>query len=236
MKTVTALVSVYNSGDWLENRINNLLQSTVDLTIWCVNADSPDSRDETIALSFKDKIKYEKLSNNISVYAVWNHIIKQCGSKYVTNANTDDIVSPMCYEKLVNASIDNKTSFAYCSWYTTHVANQQWPPESCNQDNPGQYDGELDHGGVGHFPLWERRLHEQYGYFDERFKALGDADWWARCYFNGERFTWVREPLGCYLWRSDDPDPSKRNLWHREINGEEWSMYSTNVHGYKKLA
>lgn len=234
MRTVTALVSVYNSGDWLENRINNLLQSTVDLTIWCVNADSPDPRDEQIALSFKDKIKYERLPAKIGVYAAWNHIIKQCSSQYVTNANTDDTVAPNCYEKLiVGAEADNHT-FAYCSWYTTHIPNLVWPPACNNVDEPGQYNGNLEAGGVGHFPLWRRDLHDKYGYFDERFKALGDADWWARCYYKGERFTWVREALGCYLWRGDDPDPAKRNLWHREVNGDEWSMYSTNVHQYRK--
>ena len=56
---ITVMVSIYKSGDWLENRINNLLSSTMvdDIEICCVNANSPDKRDHKIPKKFGNKIK-----------------------------------------------------------------------------------------------------------------------------------------------------------------------------------
>lgn len=232
MKKLTIMVSIYQSGDWIENRLNNLMQSTLidDMEIWCVNADSPDERDHTIPQKFK--VKYVRLPNRINVYAAWNYILKNSDSQYVTNANTDDIVAPNCYEKLINVLESNKEiGLAYPSWYCTARANQQWGALSGADPNgrPGHYNGDIDRGGVGHFPLWRRTLHTKLGLFDDSFKALGDAEWWARCWFVAKtRFQWVDELLAVYLWRNG------QNLWHREVTKGEWLRYHKKVSEYKR--
>lgn len=201
------MVSLYNSGLWLENRLNNIFESTIinDIEVWCINANSPDPLDKSIPSKFN--VQYIESPDRIGVYAAWNRIIQASNSCYITNANTDDLIAPNGYEKLVSALDNNPIyGFAYPSWRTSDIDNLHWPEVPSKSDHsggePGNYNGDLSKSGVGHFPLYRRDLHNKFGLFDERFKALGDADFWARCYHYGKvEFMWVKEHLACYLWR-----------------------------------
>lgn len=239
MKKLTVMVSLYNSGLWIENRLNNLFNSTAinEMEIWCVNANSPDPLDDIIPAKYD--VQYLKLPERVGVYAAWNHIIQASNSYYITNANTDDLIAPNGYERLMSV-LDNNHGFgfAYPSWYTSDIDNLQWPQVPKKADHtggdPGNYSGDLGLGGVGHFPLYRRNLHNQYGLFDERFKALGDADFWSRCYHYGKtKFIWVKEHLACYLWRGARNE-GDRNLWHKEINQNEWDLYHSKAESYKQ--
>lgn len=249
MKKLTVMVSVYNAGEFLENRLNNLHKSTVagDMEIWVVNANSPDVRDHDIPQKFN--VKYIKLPERVGVYAAWNHVISNSNSEYITNANADDIVAPNCYEKLIKI-LDAGHGLAYPSWYTTNHPNLTWDtieqkPRTFRSwrkkheiraiktlveasGRPGNYNGSLENSGVGHFPMWRRSLHDSLGLFDEEFKALGDADWWARCHHLGKAsFCWLDEFVACYLWRNG------QNLWNQAINEIEWNRYHQKVEKYQ---
>lgn len=237
MAKLVAMVSIYNSGDWLENRIQNLLDSNLrDMEIWCVNANSPDPRDHEIPQKYP--VKYVRLEERITVYETWNYIIQNSDSKYLVNANTDDIVSPDCYtilSKILDAN--RKVGFAYPSWYVTSVPSQSWNNKhSFSSDGkPGNYAGDVERAGVGHFPMWRRSLHDELqktpfgGYFDPQFKALGDADWWARCWWVAKtKFFWVNQCLGMYLWRDGE------NLWNKSITPQEWEVYHQRVREYRQ--
>lgn len=228
------MVSIYNSGDFIENRLLNLRDAThKELEIWCVNANSPDERDHLIPRKFRTKqFKYVKLPDRISVYATWNYIIRNSKGDYITNANTDDLIAPNGYEKLIRTLDAHKTiSFAYPSWYTITQPNLTWSvfKGRKHDGNPGYYRGDLNKGGVGHFPVWRKSLHNTYGYFDESFQALADADWWARCWWAGHvKFRWVQLPLAAYLWRNGE------NLWSKAVNEDEWRRYHQKVEIYKQ--
>jgi glycosyltransferase involved in cell wall biosynthesis len=232
MKKLTVMISAYESGEFLKGRLDNLLQSTAirDMEIWVLNANSPDPRDHEIPKKFP--IKYHRLKERVGVYAAWNWIINNTDSKYITNANADDLIAPNGYDQLMRA-LDKKGDhgFAYPSWYNTSIANLYWGEVRRNASSdgkPGVYSGDLGKAGVGHFPLWRRSLHKSFGMFDESFKALGDAEWWARCYYKGKiKFHWVRSPLACYLFRNG------QNLWHREVNEDEWARYHNKVNEYR---
>ena len=230
MSSLAVLVSCYNSGDWLENRLKNLLASTVvdRMQIICVNANSPDQRDEDIPQKYP--VTYYRLAERVSVYEAWNYAIQKSDTTYVTNANTDDLVAPECYETLMSI-LDNGADFAYPSWYTTHIPNLVWGEHHGKVDDsgiPGQYCGNLDKSGVGHFPMWRRSLHDKLGYFKPEFNALGDAEFWARAlHLAKAKFAWHPEMLAIYLWRNGE------NLWHRSINEREWDMYHESVNKYK---
>lgn len=233
MKKLVVMVSVYEAGDWLENRLQNLLQSSImeDMEIWVINANSPDPRDDEIPKKFP--VRYVKLSERIGVYAAWNHIISNSESFFITNANSDDLIAPEGYEQLLSCFDSFNIGFAYPSWYTTSTINLDWDQVlhsglASADGTPGHYHGDLGNGGVGHFPVWRRSLHKQFGLFNESFKALGDAEFWARCYYiGGSEFRWLNNFLACYLWRDG------QNLWHREINQDEWDNYHTKVNNYR---
>lgn len=231
MNKLAVLVSCYNSGDWLENRLANLVQSTMidRMEIICVNANSPDQRDHDIPQKFP--VTYYKLEERISVYEAWNYAIQRSNSTYITNANTDDLVAPDCYERLMSILDTTEADYVYPSWYVTHIPNLIWGSHAGQVDptgEPGQYSGDLNAGGVGHFPMWRRSLHDKLGFFDGRFNALGDAEFWARAYYCAKaKFIWYPEKLAIYLWRDG------QNLWNRSINEVEWQMYHENVNKYR---
>lgn len=234
MAKLIVMVSIYDSGDFIENRLENLSQTTnIDKEVWCVNADSPDERDEIIPKKFVGKnFKYIRLPQRISVYAAWNYILKRSKGVYVTNANCDDLIAPAAYERLTKY-LDTAVhcGLVYPSWYNTSIPNQKWQDFAGKRHdgNPGFYKGDLNKGGVGHFPVWRKNLHNQLGYFDESFQALADADWWARCWYIGKmKFKWFPLGLAAYLWRDGE------NLWTKAINEDEWRRYHEKVARYKQ--
>lgn len=238
MSKLTVMVSIYQSGDWIENRLKNLLSNNAinDMEIWCLNANSPDEKDHEVPTELSKthkQIRYERLEQRNTVYEAWNHIIERSGSTYITNANTDDIVSPKCYTTLMKCldKVGPSAGLAYCSWYTTGRPNQDWNDLNAvaSDGRPGNYAGDLNTAGVGHFPLWRRSLHSEIGLFDPKLQALADADWWARIYFVAKKqLIWVNELLAVYLWRDG------QNLWHRKMNREEWDLYHKKVAGYRQ--
>lgn len=214
---ITAIISLYNSGRWLHNRINNLMETDTykrgELFIYAVNAQSPDPRDDQIANQYagRDKFHYE-IINPCTVYGAWNHAIKKTSTPFITNANADDINSPDCYDKLIAACEAHDALVAYSDWYVLTQENQPWRPGKMDAgpDHCGQYNPDKNQLSCGHFPVWRRDLHDKVGYFDPSLKALGDADLWLRAWRMGYRnFFYFGEHLGGYLWRNGD------NLWHR---------------------
>jgi glycosyltransferase involved in cell wall biosynthesis len=174
------------------------------MEIWCINANSPDERDNIIPQKFP--VTYIKLPERVGVYAAWNHIIRNSNSEYITNANADDLIAPDGYERLMYVLDRSKQdSFVYPSWYTTSTPNLKWDQIVSSKlaspdGTPGSYKGDLGTSGVGHFPMWRRSLHSRLGLFDENFKALGDADWWARCFHIGNcNFKWLNNFLSLKL-------------------------------------
>lgn len=228
---ITVLVSIYNSGRWIENRLDNIFSSTIknNLNVVCINANSPDPLDDSVPRKFP--CKYMKLNNDLSLYDTWNQIIKDHSTEYYTNANTDDIVSPNAYEKMLNIiSKDRDLGCIYPSWHTTHIDNLKWAdtanPNKCdhNGGQPGQFAGDVSRASPGHFPMWRRQLHDAVGYFDPSFTALADAHFWCRVHYKTKyKFLWLNEPLGCYLWRQGD------NLWNRKISTEQWQRFHAEI-------
>lgn len=200
-----------------------------DLEVMVLNAASPDPRDYQIIQDNLDVIsKFIDYPERIGVYDAWNVMIKASKAPFIANANTDDIVAPDCYHKLI-ARLERygpAYGFAYPNWYVMRKACQ-WPPEGEASGQPGMFTGDITKAGVGHFPLWRRTLHKKHGYFDTSFKALGDVDWWTRCYYGGTNFLWVKEFLAGYYWRDGE------NLWSKEVNQNEWDLYWAKVEQYK---
>ncbi len=236
MKKLVVMVSVYQAGEFIQNRLDNLRQSSMwdDMEVWVVNADSPDPRDHDIPSQYPG-VRYERLPARIGVYAAWNWIVRNTQSLYLTNANADDLIAPKAYEKMsLTLDLIANSGFTYPSWYATATPNLSWDQVRRGEGGidregqPGIYRGDLDRATVGHFPMWRRSLHDEFGLFDERFLALGDADWWARCFWKGGvDFRWNKEYLACYLFRNG------QNLWHTAVNGSEWHLYHQKVGQYQ---
>jgi len=233
MKKIALLVSQYNSGEWIEEKIVNILESAIsnDIEIVCINADSPDPRDDEVPRKFK-QIRYIKYPSRIGIYEAWNLAIKESTAPYIANANTDDLVAPHCYGSLAHV-LDNhpKTGVTYCSWHTIGSDVKHWnqiSPTKAADGQPGAYAGNFDTGQVGHFPLWRRSIHNQVGMFSDKLPSLGDAEFWARTYFRTKwNFEWLRAPLGAYRWRDG------QNAWHAYMTDDQWPLLNQLIAQYR---
>jgi glycosyltransferase involved in cell wall biosynthesis len=232
MKKVAILVSQYNSGQWIEQKIHNLLESTIadDLEIICINADSPDPLDDEVPKRYK-QIKYIKCPTRIGIYEAWNLGIKESTSPYIANANTDDLVAPHCYGSLADV-LDRRpvVDVSYCSWYTVGPETRSWKQTTgkAADGHPGVYVGNFDTGQVGHFPMWRRTLHDKIGMFTDKLPSLGDAEFWARAYYKGNSvFNWIRDPLGAYQWRDGE------NAWHSYMTDDQWPILNELIAKHK---
>lgn len=232
--TLTAIVSLYNSGTWLHNRIDNLMKTSLyhrgQLLIFCVNAQSPDVNDDIIANSFSGRANFHyEVVPYMTVYGAWNHAIRKTDSEFITNANADDLVSPDCYETLISACVQSNAALAYCGWYSVHQSNMKWEQISGFWNHVAYYNPLANQHSCGHMPVWRRSIHSQIGLFDPSFKALGDADLWFRCWMNNIRsFAPIDLPLGAYLWRNGE------NLWHKTDEGtraKEWKIIANRQPG-----
>lgn len=226
---ITALVSTYNSARFMANRLDNLLNQTVDgLTIHVLDADSPQNEGEIVYQYMADprakrhKIVYERTRNRISLYEAWNHIIKGSKDTYLATANTDDIIHPEYYAKAVEL-LETGLDIVYCPWSISPVVNQTWPPHSLD----GVSDPEL-HTTCGHFPVWRRSWHDSIGLFDERFKVIGDSEWWMRLRHYGAKFGKLDEVMGCYATRGNENLywSAKDHVGNQLCSTEEWLMAS----------
>ena len=231
MKTpiLVAMVSVYNASDWLEARIENLLNTTIyergELLIYCANASSTDPDDELICQKFLHlpNFKYE-LIPFCTLYAAWNHILQRTNTPYITNANCDDLIAPEAYDAMIEACKHHKVRFVYGMCREIDATPKTW--DEVDSSIPAQtfytYDPDAGLTQRSHFSLWMRSLHDEIGYFDPSFVALGDSAWWYKAWVNGIRdFLPLWQIVGAYRWRGEGKDG---NLWYatdKEIRDEE---------------
>jgi GT2 family glycosyltransferase len=223
MKKIAVLVSLYNSGEWLEDRLNNILSLDMsdDLEIMCINSCSPDQRDHDIPQKFN--VRYIHLDHRVTVYEAWNIGIKESNSKYITNMNTDDLNHPLYCTKMLELVEDVNIGVAYCSWHVIGMDTKHWNDVDINKSvegQPGNFRGNISQANIGHFPLWRRDIHDKVGYFRTDMPALGDADMWMRVWQETNyEFMWTRRPFGAYRWRNGE------NAWNKYITPEEWDKF-----------
>ncbi len=189
---VTALVSTYKSAAFMRECLEDLQAQTIakDLEIVIVDADSPEGED-AIVEEFQrryDNIRYIRTPERIGIYPAWNLAVRASSGAFLSPMSTNDRLAPDAYERLLQAlDAHPEAGLAYGDTYLTNIPHEtflrhtrspdygggfQWPPYS--------YQDLLVNCRVGPHPIWRRSLHSDIGYFDGRYKAIGDQDFWLR--------------------------------------------------------
>jgi glycosyltransferase involved in cell wall biosynthesis len=158
-----------------------------------------------------------KTGRREGLYTAWNRAIRISRGEFITNANTDDRLSPVALERLAAALLtDDKLGLAYADCIQTEIENETFPSTSSVRILDTQdycfYDL-LRYCYIGPCPMWRRSVHTMIGEFDESYHSAADYDFWLRL---GEQYpiTHLRETLGLYL---DQPC----SLAHQQIGKDE---------------
>jgi glycosyltransferase involved in cell wall biosynthesis len=215
---ITAIVSTYRGGSFLAECLQNLEDQTYAkfLEIVVVDAASPENEGE-IVKDFQKRysnIQYFRTATRIGVYEAWNVAIKAAKGKYLISASTNDQLAKNSLEMLAR-ELDSHSEVAlvYGDSYQTETPHKtfekhtrtgvyEWPEYS--------YEGLLQSCQVGPHPMWRRALHDEIGFFDEKFVACGDQDFWLRL---GQNYPLkhIKEFTGLY-WVSPGGLSRKGNL------------------------
>nr|WP_320010996.1 glycosyltransferase [uncultured Desulfobulbus sp.] len=169
---------------------------------------------------------YINLKDDPGLYQVWNIGVRLATAPYLSNANLDDRRAPSHLTRLCN-TLDEHPDVALASsrLQTTYQPNLPWTSAAnCSQMFANVQGGRftaanlMTHTGNGirpqnlpHcMPVWRRRLHADYGEFDEKnFGPSADWEFWLRAGAQGESFYFLPEFLGLYL-------KNHESYWHRQ--------------------
>jgi hypothetical protein len=124
--------------------------------------------------------------------------IKASNCEYITNANTDDHIYQGSYAIMAKVLNDDHTiGVVYGD------ENQVSDKEIRLKQRPqGDFELLKTKCFVGPMPMWRKSLHDDYGYFGEKFKVCGDYEFWLRLGSHGVKFHHIPQALGMYTKRS----------------------------------
>jgi tetratricopeptide (TPR) repeat protein/glycosyltransferase involved in cell wall biosynthesis len=223
-RLISAIVSTYNAEAFIVGCLEDLENQTISDQMEIIVIDSASEQSEgAIVRDFQhrfENIKYVRTQNRESVYQAWNRGIKLAVGKYLTNANTDDRHRRDALEKMVGILEKNsEVALVYADVVKTQTANETF--DHCTPTGilrwPDWKRNTLLNKGciIGPQPVWRKALHEEYGYFNERYLVSADYEFWMRVSQTHD-FYHISEALGLYLERSDSVEHANTELKHQE--------------------
>jgi glycosyltransferase involved in cell wall biosynthesis len=217
---VSIITSVFDGDEFIRPFLEDITRQTIfkeKCELILVNANSPGNEERVINeyLQKFDNIKYVRLDSDPGIYGVWNFALQNMVSQeFVMNANLDDRKAPDQIEKLAKYLVYHKdVSLVYNDSLITDKPNETF---ESNSSNGRRYYFEefspeimlkqnLPHSN----PLWRFQLHNDFGYFDDKYRSAGDWEYWLMVSAEGIKFKKYPEALSLYYWNpkglSTDP-------------------------------
>lgn len=230
---VSVVVSTYRSAGFIAECLEDLAAQTLGdaIEIIVVDANSPED-ERRIVREFQqslDNLRYVRTPERIGIYAAWNLGIVLAASPSLTTFSTNDRLRKEACEILATA-LDNDplAVLVYGDTLITTAPHERFDRNSATMAYywaPYRYEDHLDNVTVGPHAMWRASLHADFGYFDTRYLAIADQDFWLRI-GRVRRVRHVPEFTGLY-WHDSD-SLSSRHLqqeWgeirarHRKIGG-----------------
>lgn len=207
---VSAIASMYKGGKYIASFLDNITSQTIfeDLCeLIIVDACSPEHEIDIIRPYMERfaNIKYHRTDERIGIYDAWNTGIKLSKGKYITNTNMDDLrradsfeLQYKCFEHVGIADIVYQ-DFLYS--FEEGLSFEEIARHNIHCRLPIVTTNNLTVFNSPHnAPMWRRSLHDQVGWFDDRYRSAGDCDFWLRCALAGKTFFKLNDPHVAYYW------------------------------------
>lgn len=187
---VSAIVSTYRSAAFIGECLDDLTGQTIAdrLEIIVIDAASPED-ERSVVTDYQRRfphipIRYFRTPERIGVYAAWNLAARMAEGDYLISCSTNDrLRSDAC--EILARTLDEQpdVSLVYGNSLMSQRPHQRFEEaELCSLYlwSDYRYEDLLDRCMVGPHPMWRRSVHARLGYFDERYLALGDQEFWLR--------------------------------------------------------
>jgi glycosyltransferase involved in cell wall biosynthesis len=210
---LSAIVSVFNSAQFIHGCLENLVQQTIyikgEMEILIIDSGSQEN-ENLIIFEFQKKyrnIKYLKTTKRETLYKAWNRGIRMSQGNFITNSNTDDRHESTCLETLVNNLEKNhEIDLVYGNLFKSTIKNETFNendlsiPCSSQSFFPSSL---LLHNYIGAQPVWRKAMHNNIGLFDENYRVLGDYEFILRSIKKGSNFKHIPNAKGLMLWHKN---------------------------------
>jgi glycosyltransferase involved in cell wall biosynthesis len=211
MIKVSALVSLYNSMEYVQGLMEDLTQQSLfkkgEMEIVVIDSNSPHNEKSIIERyqAQYSNIVYHRTTERETLYEAWNTGISKAKGEFLTNANSDDRHHPEGLEILLLALEGNpQIDLVYADVFESNIANE---PFYANRGQlryryPIYFAPEaLLAYQFGCQPMWRRSVNEKIGGFNGKLRAAGDWDFCIRFALAGLKAMHVNRVLGSFLNR-----------------------------------
>jgi len=200
--------SIFKGSRFIEHYLRDITKQTIfnECELILIDANSPEGEGLVISeyLGKYKNIKYIRLNKDPGLYACWNIAINESSGQLLNNANLDDSKRIDALEVQSNyldrnpgidlVYADSLISNSINCDYNTALLNSEY-----RYNFPDFSIGSLIDCNPPHqSPVYRRKLHDEFGYFDENYKSASDSEFWLRCASGGANMSKVDEVLGVY--------------------------------------
>ena len=206
---VSAIVSTYASARFIEQRIENLVQSTLykrgKLEIIVIDSCSPENEQELLKpfLETYDHIRYLRTPERETLYKAWNRGLEMMNGEYFINANSDDRFSERGLEEMADElDADYNIDACYGDWLITRSANDTFDsdtPKSLAQ-YPDYFPPLFFYFQItSHAAMIRKSAFDEVGLFTPEYKVYGDRDFFLRFALAGLKALHIGRTVGLYF-------------------------------------
>ncbi|MGK7920531.1 MAG: glycosyltransferase family 2 protein [Trichodesmium sp.] len=225
---VTVCLPTYNSGEFLTQAIDSILEQTfTDFELIICDDCSTDNTPEIISNYLKQdiRIKYLRNSQNLGLFANWNRCLEYASGEYITIFAQDDVMLPKNLEVkvkildkyenlgLVTSSImvvdanNNSLNWDWANYAEDKLVNgKEWVRKNLGEAN----------SICCPFVLMRRDILEKVGdKFNDNYAFAADLELWLRIALVADLY-FVKESLGYYRWHQGNKTHSFDDFYQVE--------------------
>ena len=203
---LSVIVSIYNGEKFLQQFLQNVVNQTCinDIEVLLLDAQSTDNTKNIIEQFNHPSLIYHLLDKKYSIYETWNIGISLSKSNFLTNWNIDDRRKNSSLESQILYMENNPlcdVCYGYIAW--SFKENEKFEENNLTNLYPC-YDVTaetmMENNSPHCMPLWRKKLHDKFGFFNTEYATAADFDFWMRCLEGGVNFQKIYEIVGLYYY------------------------------------
>ena len=196
-RTISVVIPTYNRCARLPAALDSICSQDVDgLEVIVVDNNSKDRTPEVVKAYPDPRVRYT-LCTKQGIYHAINHGFAMATGDYLTWTSDDNLYFPGAIKAMLDAIESTGADFIYSDYESRdEVTGKGYPTKV---EPPAELERTCC---VGPCFLFRRRVYEQVGDHDARYRWVGDYDYWLRVYragfdmrtMSGERYVFLFHP------------------------------------------